>query len=386
MKALAERPRTMRYSGIRRMMELAAGRPEVIHLEAGEPEPTTPEHIIEAAATAARAGFTKYTSSAGLPSLREALARKVRERNGLPAGPEQIVVTAGSVFALAAAMLATVDPDDEVLVPDPGWPNYTSLLQLIGARVVPYPLRRDRGYVPDLAALAGLVTARTKLMLLNTPGNPTGGVFARDTVERLMEFANAHDLYVISDEVYEDFVFDGEHVPAASYDHDGRVITIFSFSKSYAMTGWRVGYAVADAEIAALMGRLAEPFVSCPPSVAQKAAEAALAGPQEPVARMRDQLREHRDLVVELLGPAGLLTAVPRGAFYALVDLSALGGDSSKLAEQLLDEEAVATAPGETFGAEAAGTVRISFATERARLQEGCRRIVRFVDRRRMGE
>ncbi|MDR7519786.1 MAG: aminotransferase class I/II-fold pyridoxal phosphate-dependent enzyme [Armatimonadota bacterium] len=378
MKPLSRRAQGIQPSGIRQMMERARQIPDVVHLEVGEPDSNTPDHIIQAAAEAARAGFTKYTPSAGLPSLREALARKLSVQNGLPTHADQVVVAPGSVFALAAAMLATVDPDDEVLVPDPGWPNYTSVLQVIGARIIPYPLPRLTGYLPDLAALRRLVTPRTKAMIVNSPSNPTGAVFPRETVQALSDVAVEYDLYLIADEVYEEFVFEGEHVSPALFDSDGRVISVFGFSKTYAMTGWRLGYARAATAVAEVMTRLAEPFVSCPSSVAQKAAEAALAGPRTDVERMREFYRRRRDTVVAILGPEGLLAAVPRGAFYALVDLSRLGADSVALAGRLLEEHHVATVPGEAFGRSGAGLVRISFAAEPRLLEEGCRRIVQF--------
>lgn len=378
MKPLSTRAARVPPSGIRVIMEQAASLPGVIHLEVGEPDAVTPEPIIQAATAAARAGFTKYTPTAGLGTLREALVQKLRLRNDLRATTEQVVATPGSVFAIASAVLAIVEGGDEALIPDPGWPNYASMLTVAGATIVPYPLVRAAGYQPDLDALERLITPRAKLLVINTPANPTGAVFPPETVRALVELARRHDLYVISDEVYEDFVYEGEHTPAARFDPDGRVVSVFGFSKSYAMTGWRLGYAHAAPPIAAMMARLAEPFVSCPSSLSQKAAEAALAGPQDVVARMRESYRARRDAVVEILGADGLLAAVPRGAFYALVDLSRVSGDSMHLARQLLDEQRVATAPGETFGRRGRGLVRISLATERSLLEEGCRRIAQF--------
>lgn len=378
MKPLSQRARSVTASGIRVIMELAARLPDVIHLEVGEPDVVTPQPIIEAAAAAARAGFTKYTAAAGLPSLRAALAEKLRLRNDLRAAPEQIVATPGSVFALASAVLAVVDPDDEVLIPDPGWPNYVGMLTVAGATPVRYPLVRAAGYQPDLPALAGLITPRTKALIVNSPSNPTGAVFPPATIRALVELASRHDLYVIADEVYEEFVYEGEHAPAARFDRDGRVISVFGFSKSYAMTGWRLGYAHAAPQIAESVARFAESFVSSASSLSQKAGEAALAGPQDVVARMRESYRRRRDIVVEILQPQGLLAATPHGAFYALVDLSSVSTDSMALSRTLLEDQRVATAPGESFGRLGAGMVRISFAAERAQVEEGCRRIVRF--------
>ena len=385
MKALATAPRQMPRSGIREVMELAAGLPDVIHLEVGEPDSNTPTPIIEAALEAARAGFTKYTANAGFRSLREALVVKLAVENGLRATPDEIVVTPGAVCALASAVFATVDPGDEVLIPDPGWPNYVSMVRLAGGVPVRYPLRRGNGYVPAVDDLEPLVSPRTKLAFLNSPANPTGAVYPEATMRALVDLAVAHDLYVLSDEVYEAFVFEGRHVPAARFDRDGRVISVFGFSKTYAMTGWRLGYAVASGEVAALLAKIQEPLVSCASAVTQKAAEAALRVPREGQEATCRAYRARRDRVVEILEPAGLLAAVPRGAFYALVDLSGLSRDSSALARELLLEERVAAAPGETFGTEAAGMIRISLAASEEALEEGCRRIVRFANRRRPG-
>jgi aspartate aminotransferase/aminotransferase len=364
------------------MMERARQLPGVIRLEVGEPDANTPEHIIQAAADAARAGFTKYTPSAGLPSLREALARRLVAQTGRPTVPEQVIVTSGSTFGVAAALIATVDPDDEVLVPDPGWPIYATIAQFIGARVVRYPLTRETGYQPEYDRLRRLVTSRTKAIIVNSPSNPTGAVFPREVIGALAAFAGEHDLYAISDEVYDEFVYEGEHVPLAAFDDDGRVISIYGFSKAYAMTGWRLGYVRAAPAIVEAMERLVEPLVACPSSVSQKAGEAALAAGRADVERMREAYRHRRDTVVEILGTEGLLASVPRGAFYALVDLSRVETDSVALAGRLLDEQRVATAPGEAFGPSAAGCVRISFATEQRLLEAGCRRIVQFAARR----
>ncbi len=371
----------MPRSGIREFMEIASKLEDVIHLEAGEPDFVTPAPIIDAAFEAARGGFTKYTSNAGFPSLREALARKVREQNGLVGvTAENIVLTPGSVGALATGVLAVANPGDEVLVPDPGWPNYINMVLLAGATPVLYPLRREHGYLPDLDELDALVTPRTKLIMLNNPCNPTGQVFAREVVEGLAAFAARHDLYVLSDEIYEAMVFEGAHEPIAQFDADGRVITVFGFSKTFAMTGWRLGYAVAPAPLAELITRLQEPLVSCASSISQKAAEAALALPDAVSGTMREAYRERRDAVVRLLGTGGAnrLACVPEGAFYALVDLSDVSRDSYALAHALLREERVATAPGETFGPSSAGLLRIAFTTGLAEVEEGCRRILRF--------
>jgi aspartate/methionine/tyrosine aminotransferase len=381
MKPLARAAERMPRSGIRQIMELAAGISGVIHLEVGEPESNTPDEIITAAFAAAREGYTKYTANAGFPTLREAIAVKLRTVNGLGVRADQVVVTPGAVCALSSAVFATINPGDEVLIPDPGWPNYISMVVLAGGIPVSYPLVRENGYLPSMIELQQLVTPSTKMILVNSPSNPTGAVFTEKVVRELVQFAVDHDLYVLSDEVYEAFVFDGDHVPFASYDSDGRVISVFGFSKTYAMTGWRLGYAVASPEVAALIGKLQEPLVSCASSVSQKGAEAALTLPPSAWQSVREIYRGRRDLIATILAPAGLLACVPQGAFYALVDLSGVGSDTNDLARQLLTEEQVATAPGETFGSRATGMVRISFAGSTKFLEEGCERIVRFAER-----
>ncbi len=380
MKPMSRIAAALPRSGIREVMELAATLDGVIHLEVGEPSFTTPAHIIAAACADAHAGYTRYTPNTGLPSLRAAIAERYTARWGRPVDPGQVLVTAGGVNALAATLLALVEDDDEVLVPDPGWPNYVSALALARARPVAYVLRPERGYVPDPAEVAARITPRTKVLLLNTPANPTGAVFPPETVAALVRLATAHDLYVLSDEIYEELVFDGVHTPAARYG-DERVVTISGVSKTYAMTGWRLGYAIAPPALVALCAAVQEPLVSCPAAISQRAAEAALRGPQGCVAAMRSAYERRRDLVCATLGPAGLLPATPQGAFYALVDLRALGRGSQDLARALLAEERVATAPGATFGPQAEGMVRISLAAEEVDLAEGCRRILAFVAR-----
>ena len=365
-------------SGVRVLMEMAANIPDCIHLEVGEPHFPTPPHIVEAAHAAARQGFTRYTANAWLPSLREAIAAKVRRENGFDCTPEKVVVTPGAVAALALAVLTVAGRDDEVLIPDPGWPNYQAMVALAGAQPVRFSLHAERGFQPHLGEIEALVRPRTKAILVNSPGNPTGGVFTPQVVEGLMRLAARRDLYVISDEVYEAFVFDGEHVPLARFDGEGRVMSVFGFSKTYAMTGWRLGYLVANAELAARAASLLEPFASCASSVSQKAGEAALRGPQDCVHTFRDVYRARRDLVLDAFADTGLLTAVPRGAFYALLDVSRTGLADMEFAVALLEKQHVAVTPCESFGPGGAGKVRISFATADDLLREGLTRLLRF--------
>ncbi|MEA2585963.1 MAG: aspartate aminotransferase [Thermomicrobiales bacterium] len=381
MRSLSLLAESLPRSGIREVMELAAKLDGVIHLEVGEPSFNTPAHIVEAALAAAKAGSTKYTPNAGIASVRQTVAERYAAAWGRPLAPEQVLVTAGAVNAIMTTLAAIVDDGDEVLVPDPGWPNYTSIITFARAVPVAYPCRAEDGYLPDLEALAARITPRTKALILTNPSNPTGVVFPAATVEAIVRLAAEHDLYVIADEVYEALVFDGEHVPAVRFDDAERVIAVSGCSKTYAMTGWRLGWAITTPEIVGLAGKLMETIVSCAPSVSQRAGEAAIRGPQECVEEMRRAYQRRRDIVAETLEPVGLLPVVPTGAFYALVDLRGTGLSSRELSRRLIEEERVAAAPGDTFGAEAEGMVRISLASSDEDVAEGCRRIVAFATR-----
>jgi aspartate/methionine/tyrosine aminotransferase len=363
-------------SGIREMMDAAAALDEVLHLELGEPDFPTPPHIVEAVARAQRDGLVKYTLSRGTPELRALLTDKVRARNALDVPAEQIVVTAGGTAAVYAALASLVAAGDGVLVPDPGWPGIELDATLLRARPLRYRLLPEEGYRPDLDQLESLAP-EARVLFLNTPSNPTGAVHERATLERMLEIAERHDLVVLADEVYEDITFDVEPVSIGSLGYEGRVVTVFSFSKGYAMTGWRVGYAAAPEEVVEAMVQVAETIVACPSWTGQTAAVAALTGPREPVAEMRDEYRRRRDVAVAALRAHGLLISEPRGTFYAMADLSALGASSYEIARRLLVEERVAVAPGETFGPSGAGTVRLSLASPPSVVAEAIDRIAR---------
>ncbi|MCA9876641.1 MAG: aminotransferase class I/II-fold pyridoxal phosphate-dependent enzyme, partial [Thermomicrobiales bacterium] len=304
-------------SGIREVMDLARPMDDVIVLVVGEPSFNTPPHIIEAAAQAAHGGVTKYTPNAGLPDIREAVAERYSRRFGRDVTPGEVLVTAGAVNALAAIVAAIAEEGDEILIPDPGWPNYVAMIELARSVPVRYRLEPEQGYRPDLAAVEAQITPRTKAIIINNPSNPTGGVFDEATVRGFVDLAREHDLWLIADEVYEDLIFDGAHIPAARFDSE-RVITVSGVSKSYAMTGWRIGWAITNPELVALCGKIQEALVSCPSAVSQAAAEAAVRGPQDAVEEMRQAYQRRRDLVRDIFQPLGLLPAVPEGAFYAL--------------------------------------------------------------------
>ncbi len=377
MRPLASVAQTMPGSGIREIVNLAVKMPDVIRLEVGEPNFPTPPHIVEGAFRGIQDGFTKYTQSCGLLSLRELLAQRVTRVSGVPVTADQVNVTIGGVEGVLAAIVAVVEKGEEVLIPDPAWPNYEMSVLAHEAVPVHYPLHIERGFVPQLEDLEPLVTPRTKLLIVNSPCNPTGAVFPRETVKELVEFAQRHNLWLMADEVYDELVFEGEHVSPAIYDSE-RVISIYSFSKTYAMTGWRIGYVVANPEASRVIMKLQEPFISSVAAPVQKAAEAALTGPQDCVREMRDSYRERRDAVVDVLKSHNNYMYTPHGAFYIMVDVSEADMHARDFALALLKERGVAVAPGTAFGAVGSHTVRVSLATEKSQLIEGVSRLCDF--------
>jgi aspartate aminotransferase len=383
MPALSELVQGMQQSGIRRIMNAAMTMEGVVRLEVGEPRFATPAHIVEAANAAALAGYTKYTANSGIPSLREAIAERVSEDSGLTVSPDRVGVTVGAVGAVYGAVRVLVDSGDEVLIPEPGWPNYRMVVSSCGAVPASYALRKEDGFLPTIEGLERALTPRTKILLINTPSNPLGTVFPADLMESVMALARRRDLWVISDEVYEKIIFNGKHTSACRFDNDGRVIMVSGFSKTYAMTGWRVGYAVAPPAVIAQLAKMQEGYVSCAPGPSQKAAEAALRGPQDCVARMCMAYEENARLATGLLDELGVCYHRPQGAFYLWVTVGC--PDSMGFALDLLQQERVALAPGSTFGPAGEGYVRISLASAPEDIAEGIRRLARFMRRRSPG-
>jgi len=363
-------------SGIRRMMARAAAMSGVARLDVGEPQFPTPAHIVEAACAATRAGKTHYAPSGGLRSTREAIAAAIAADWGTPVTWEHVVVTLGAVGALVSAVRAVVEPGDEVLVPDPGWPNYHSLTLVSGAVPCRYPLEAAHGFEPTREALEAAVTPRTRAVLINTPCNPTGAVFSRDTIEGVLAFARDHDLYVISDEVYGKIVYERPFVSAWGLGDDERVIVASSVSKTYSMTGWRLGWALAEPAVAALIGKLQEAYISCSPTVSQLAVEAALGGDQSCVAEFREAYRGNLKIAVRELAGQGIDCAASAGTFYLWAHVGC--DDSWAFADRLLDERHVAVAPGEAFGEQGRGFVRLSLASSEDQVRRGARALGEF--------
>jgi aspartate aminotransferase/aminotransferase len=368
------------HSGIREISNVAITMPDAIRLDVGQPNFRTPDHISEAGKAAIDAGHTYYTPTAGLIQLREAVAEKMGRVNGVKVTAEQVACATGGCGALAAALGATTQPGDEVLLPDPGWPNYTLMVGWTNTRAVFYPCRPEDAFQPDLDAIERLITPRTRVLLVNSPNNPTGAVYPVETMRRLAELARRRNLWLISDECYDQIMMDGSVAPTMlSQLDDGRVISCFTFSKTYSMTGWRLGYVVARKEVIDSCIKVLEGSNSCTSTITQKAAEAALAGPQDCVGEMVEAYRRRRDLSVDLLREADMLINVPEGAFYIMGDVTQAGIPSRQLAMRLLKEMEVGVAPGDAFGQVAANNVRISLASADSDLREGIGRLAEFV-------
>jgi aspartate aminotransferase len=365
-------------SGVRQVMDAAWQLPDSIGLHVGEPSFATPEHVLAAASSALSARETRYSPNGGIPQLRAAIAEKLLRHNGLTVPMNRIAVTAGGMQALHLAMSAMLHTGDEVLIPDPGWPNFEMAATLVQATPVHYPLRAEHGFLPEVAELEALITPRTRAILINSPSNPIGPVLTEDLAEKLCRFADEHDLWVISDECYDQLTFDVPHVSLGRFDTAHRVFGCFSFSKTYAMTGLRVGYLAApDDTTAATLTKLQETVVSCVNTPAQFAALAALTGPQDIVETMRLAYRDRRDAAVEFLDRHGVGYLRPQGAFYLWIDVrDRCGGDVRSWTMDRLRRHGVAVGPGDAFGPSGQGWVRVSLATETEALLEGLRRLV----------
>jgi aspartate/methionine/tyrosine aminotransferase len=361
----------------------AQGR-SIVHLEIGEPDFDTPANAREAAKRALDAGATHYAPFAGIPALREAIAADATARKGFPVTPDRVFVTVGGKGVMVYAILALVDPGDEVIVPDPGYPIYESLTRFVGGTPVPIPIRMENEFRLDVDELAGLITPRTKLIVINSPANPTGGVLTRADLERIAELATQHDLLVLADEIYGRILYDGmEHVSIASLPGMAdRTIVLDGFSKTFAMTGWRLGYAIVPQALAQTYGTLIINTISCAPTFVQMGAVEAMNGPQDPIAEMVKEFRVRRDLVVEGLNRIpGIKCLSPHGAFYVFPDISGTGLTGSELADKLLHEAGVCVLAGTAFGHTGTGHIRISYANSRENLAEALTRIRGLVER-----
>ncbi|MEA2674982.1 MAG: aspartate aminotransferase [Chloroflexota bacterium] len=359
----------------------ATGR-SIVYLQIGEPDFDTPANVCAAAKAAIDAGLTHYPPYAGLPDLRAAIAADTTARHGFAVEPSNVFVTVGGKGVMVYAILALVNRGDEVIVPDPGYPIYDSITSFVGGVSVPIPIRMENDFRLDVDELASLITPRTKLIVLNSPANPTGGVLTRGDIERIAELAQRHDLVVLSDEIYSRILYDGaEHVSIASLDGMAeRTILLDGFSKTYAMTGWRLGYAIVPDWLVKAYGQLIINTISGVTAFAQAGAIEALRGPQDDVDAMVREFNARRDLVVDGLNAIpGIRCHRPTGAFYVFPDISGTGLTGAELAERLLQEAGVCVLAGTAFGGVGVNHIRISYANSRENLSEALARIRAFV-------
>ena len=355
---------------------------EIIHLEIGEPDFDTPKHIVEAGVEALRQGYTHYGPTPGLPELREAIARNSREVRGVDTDPAQVVVTPGAKPIMFYVILALAEPGVEVIYPNPGFPIYESMIRFSGATPVPMRLHEELGYHPDLDDLARKVNDRTRLIILNSPENPCGSTLTRDELEIIAGLVKQRrDLYVLSDEIYKDILYTGEHHSIASFpDMAERTVILDGFSKSYAMTGWRLGYGILPPELVPHVVKLAVNSVSCAASFSQRAALAALDGPQDEVQAMTSEFAHRRRLITDgLRRIPGVSCPEPEGAFYVFPSIKGTGLSSAEFEERAMNEAGVALLSGAAFGEFGEGYVRLSYANSQENLQKALAQLDKFV-------
>lgn len=381
---VSERAMKIPESGVRVMFRIAQRLKDVVNLSLGEPDFETPPHIVAAAVRAMKEGYTHYTPNAGLIEFREAAAEKLRRENKIHADPEtEIMATVGSMGALSLAVLTVVNPGEEVLVKS-GFASYEAQVLMAGGRPVSYRLIEEKEFQPDVEELSRLVTSRTKAILLNSPSNPTGSVLSERTIKEIAELAVEQNLIIISDEAYERILYDdAQHLSVASLPGmKDLTISVFSLSKTYAMTGWRIGYAVSSREIISEMTKLQEHLAAHPSSISQMAAVAALTGPDDYVETMVKEYVERRNLVMrELSRVPGLRCVKPMGAFYVFPNISDFGVSSRDFAMHLLKEAKVVVVPGTAFGRFGEGHIRISYSVSEENLLKALSRIGEALER-----
>lgn len=350
----------------------------IIHLEIGEPDFDTPANVVEAGVTALRKGWTHYGPSAGQPELRQALAEYVSRTRGIKVTSDEVVVVPGGKPIIFFTILALIDEGDEVIYPNPGFPIYESMIDYVGGRAIPIQLREDRDFSLDVGELSSLISGRTKLIILNSPQNPTGGVLSRADIERIANAIGDRNVMVLSDEIYSRLLFDGgQHFSIMSVPGmQERTILLDGFSKTYAMTGWRMGYGVMRHELATHMTRLMTNSNSCTASFTQIAGVEAIKGDQSSVDRMRDEFQRRRDVFVAGLNKIkGFSCRMPKGAFYVFPNITQTGWKSKPLADMLLEQAGVAALSGTSFGRFGEGYLRFSVANSLENLHEALERI-----------
>lgn len=382
----AERMEALPFSGIRVMMERAnqmqkEGQ-DVIHMEIGRPDFDTPELIKAAATQGLKEGHVFYTSNYGTPALRKAIAEKLTKENHINYTADEVIVTIGVTEATYAAIAAFLNPGEEVLVPDPVWLNYIHVPNFFGAKPISYTLREDNDYQIDLEEIEKLITPKTKMMVINSPGNPTGVVQSQETLEKLAEIAKKHDLIIISDEIYEKIIYgEAKHISIASLPGmKERTITLNGFSKCYSMTGWRLGYIAAPVDFIKVLVRAHMYLCTCASSFVQDAGVVALQQGEPEVQKMVAEYKRRRDYAVKAINAIdGVSCKTPGGAFYIFMNVKALGKTSAEIANYLLEEAKLATVPGSSFGKSGEGYIRLSYACSYERIVEGMARMKKAI-------
>lgn len=362
--------------------ELEAKGKHIIHLEIGEPDFDTPSNIKEAAKKALDQGYTHYSPSAGLPEVREVVAEEVSRTRNIKVTPDQVVVTPGAKPIIFYTIFSLINAGDEVIYPNPGFPIYESVIQFLGGKAVPIKLREENDFRLDTDELKKLVTDKTKLMIINSPHNPTGGILTRDDLKAIADIAISKDLYVLTDEIYNRIIYEGKFETLLQFPGmQERTIILDGLSKTYAMTGWRLGYGVMNTKMAYYQARLMTNSNSCTASFSQRALIEALTGPQDEPKKMVEEFRKRREVIVEGLNQIPKISCKnPKGAFYVFPNITQTGWNSQKLADHILSDAGVAVLSGTSFGAFGEGYLRLSYANSVENIKKGLDRIRAFVE------
>jgi len=362
--------------------ELEAQGKEMIHLEIGEPDFDTPQNIIESAIEALRNNLTHYNPSAGLPELRQAVADEMEKTRGIKVGPENVVITPGGKPIILFSLLALANAGEEVIYPNPGYPIYESAINFIGAKAVPIKMREENEFRLDLNELMSLITPKTRMIIINSPQNPTGSVLTREDLKAIADIALKNDIYILADEIYSQILYEGEHVSISSFPGMiERTIILEGVSKTYAMTGWRVGYGVMPRDLALQVAKLETNVNSCTTTFAQVAAVEALKGDQKEVKRMVSKFKERRDIFCDGLNRIdGFKCHKPAGAFYLFPNISQLGIESEEMEHRLMHEAGIAALSGTSFGAFGEGFVRFSYASSTKNIKKALDKLAQFAN------
>jgi len=358
--------------------KLEAQGKDIVHLEIGEPDFDTPKNIIDAACLALNSGYTHYTAAPGILEVRETIAEYIRSHKNVDASADDVVIVPGGKPIIFFSIMATVNPGDEVIYPNPGFPIYESVIRFVGGKPVPIPLREENQFRLDIQELAKLITPKTKMLIINSPGNPTGGVLTSDDVKAIADLVRGKGILVLSDEIYDRIVY-GETHPLSIASLPGMkdwTIILDGFSKTYAMTGWRLGYGVMHPEIAARIAQLMVNSNSCTSASTQMAGMEALTGPQNEVHTMVHEFKRRRDIMVNGLNSIpGVSCLLPEGSFYVFPNVKSLGKDCGQIAEYLLNDAGIACLGGTAFGTYGEGYLRFSYANSVANIQKALERI-----------